>query len=104
MVVSAMSSMLGMARSGCHDHLRAVVTVVDRVPARLVTLMAAMPVMQALHSVAGLKRMVVSSYQAVSGSGLAGVDTLARQVAEIGERAAELSQDILACGPLAPVA
>jgi hypothetical protein len=45
MVVSAMSSMLGMARSGCHDHLRAVVTVVDRVPARLVTLMAAMPVM-----------------------------------------------------------
>ncbi|WP_333618916.1 aspartate-semialdehyde dehydrogenase [Dietzia sp.] len=43
------------------------------------TTMAAMPVMQALHSVAGLKRMVVSSYQAVSGSGLAGVDALASQ-------------------------
>ena len=43
------------------------------------TTMAAMPVMKALHDTAGLKRMVISSYQAVSGSGLAGVETLATQ-------------------------
>ncbi|OJV05672.1 MAG: hypothetical protein BGO20_11520 [Bosea sp. 67-29] len=45
MVVSAMPSMLGMARSGGHDDLRVVVTVVARVPARLVSLMAGMPMM-----------------------------------------------------------
>lgn len=44
------------------------------------TTMAAMPVMGALHKAAGLNRMHVSSYQAVSGSGLAGVDALVRQV------------------------
>lgn len=43
------------------------------------TTMAAMPVMRALHEAAGLRRMVVSSYQAVSGSGLAGVDALREQ-------------------------
>ena len=46
------------------------------------TTMAAMPVMKVLHDAAGLTRMVVSSYQAVSGSGLKGVDTLATQVRE----------------------
>lgn len=44
------------------------------------TTMAAMPVVGALHKAAGLKQMHVSSYQAVSGSGLAGVDALVRQV------------------------
>ena len=44
------------------------------------TTMAAMPVLQPLHREAGLRRLVVSSYQAVSGSGLAGVDELAEQV------------------------
>ncbi|MBB0967509.1 aspartate-semialdehyde dehydrogenase [Dietzia aerolata] len=44
------------------------------------TTMAAMPVLKALHDAAGLKRLVVSTYQAVSGSGLAGVDTLNDQV------------------------
>ncbi|WP_296215633.1 aspartate-semialdehyde dehydrogenase [uncultured Corynebacterium sp.] len=44
------------------------------------TTMAAMPVMGALHKAAGLNRLHVSSYQAVSGSGLAGVDALVRQV------------------------
>ncbi len=44
------------------------------------TTMAAMPVLQALHEVAGLHRLVVSTYQAVSGSGLAGVEELASQV------------------------
>ncbi|HIW92039.1 MAG TPA: aspartate-semialdehyde dehydrogenase, partial [Candidatus Corynebacterium avicola] len=44
------------------------------------TTMAAMPVLGALNAEAGLKRLRVSSYQAVSGSGLAGVRTLADQV------------------------
>ena len=44
------------------------------------TTMAAMPVLQPLHAVAGLRRLVVSTYQAVSGSGLAGVEELASQV------------------------
>jgi aspartate-semialdehyde dehydrogenase len=44
------------------------------------TTMAAMPVLAPLHAQAGLRRLVVSSYQAVSGSGLAGVAELAGQV------------------------
>lgn len=44
------------------------------------TTMAAMPVLKVLHDAAGLTRLVVSTYQAVSGSGLAGVDTLNDQV------------------------
>ncbi|MFW0793576.1 aspartate-semialdehyde dehydrogenase [Gordonia sp. CPCC 205515] len=43
------------------------------------TTMAAMPVLKPLHDAAGLQRLIVSSYQAVSGSGLAGVDELASQ-------------------------
>ncbi|SDM05530.1 aspartate semialdehyde dehydrogenase [Corynebacterium mycetoides] len=57
------------------------------------TTMAAMPVAKALHDAAGLTTLRVASYQAVSGSGVAGVDTLARQVAEIGERAPALTRD-----------
>lgn len=49
------------------------------------TTMAAMPVLKPLHDEAGLCTLRVSSYQAVSGSGLAGVDTLANQVAELGD-------------------
>lgn len=44
------------------------------------TTMAAMPVLRPLHEEAGLKRLVVATYQAVSGSGLAGVDALAHQI------------------------
>ncbi len=44
------------------------------------TTMAAMPVLRPLHEEAGLRRLVVSSYQAVSGSGLAGVEELESQV------------------------
>ncbi|MFD1723042.1 aspartate-semialdehyde dehydrogenase [Amnibacterium endophyticum] len=44
------------------------------------TTMAAMPVLKPLHDEAGLVRLVVSTYQAVSGSGLAGVAELAGQV------------------------
>ncbi len=45
------------------------------------TTMAAMPVLQPLHAEAGLRRLIASTYQAVSGSGVAGVDELAGQVA-----------------------
>ena len=41
------------------------------------TTMAAMPVLKPLHDEAGLVRLIVSTYQAVSGSGVAGVDELA---------------------------
>jgi aspartate-semialdehyde dehydrogenase len=44
------------------------------------TTMAAMPVLRPLHREAGLTRLIVSSYQAVSGSGLAGVEELDSQV------------------------
>jgi aspartate-semialdehyde dehydrogenase len=44
------------------------------------TTMAAMPVLRPLHEEAGLRRLVVSTYQAVSGSGLAGVEELDTQV------------------------
>ncbi|WP_309132205.1 aspartate-semialdehyde dehydrogenase [Brevibacterium sp.] len=44
------------------------------------TTMAAMPVLKALHAEAGLKRLIVSTYQAVSGSGLGGVEELAGQL------------------------
>lgn len=44
------------------------------------TTMAAMPVLKPLHDKAVLKRLVVSSYQAVSGSGVAGVQELEGQV------------------------
>lgn len=44
------------------------------------TTMAAMPVLKPLADVAGLKRLVVSTYQAVSGSGVAGVRELAEQI------------------------
>ncbi|MGB7450359.1 MAG: aspartate-semialdehyde dehydrogenase [Ornithinimicrobium sp.] len=44
------------------------------------TTMAAMPALKALHDVAGLRRLVVSTYQAVSGSGVSGVAELAGQL------------------------
>lgn len=47
------------------------------------TTMAAMPVMKPLHDAAGLVAMQITTFQAVSGSGLAGVDTLAQQVATV---------------------
>ena len=47
------------------------------------TTMAAMPVLKPLHDEAGLVRLVASTYQAVSGSGVAGVAELAAQVAAV---------------------
>ena len=57
------------------------------------TTMAAMPVLKPLHDAAGLVRLHVSSYQAVSGSGLAGVETLAKQTAEVGDQNVRLVHD-----------
>jgi aspartate-semialdehyde dehydrogenase len=43
------------------------------------TTMAAMPVLKVLHAEAGLSRLIVSTYQAVSGAGLAGGEELLAQ-------------------------
>jgi len=56
------------------------------------TTMAAMPVLKPLHDEAGLKRLIVSTYQAVSGAGLEGIDVLARQLAHVGDKARELAE------------
>ncbi len=47
------------------------------------TTMAAMPVLKPLHDEAGLVRMIASTYQAVSGSGLAGVEELFGQASAV---------------------
>ncbi len=57
------------------------------------TTMAAMPVLKPLHDEAGLVRLVASTYQAVSGSGLAGVEELGSQVAAVGADAPQLTHD-----------
>jgi aspartate-semialdehyde dehydrogenase len=57
------------------------------------TTMAAMPVLKPLHDEAGLVRLVVSTYQAVSGSGLAGVDELDKQMRQVVDRGPELTRD-----------
>jgi len=57
------------------------------------TTMAAMPVLKVLHDEAGLNRLIVSTYQAVSGGGLAGVDELDKQSREVADNARELTYD-----------
>ena len=57
------------------------------------TTMAAMPVLGPLHRQAGLASMVVATYQAVSGGGLAGVAELDEQARKVADRAAELTFD-----------
>jgi aspartate-semialdehyde dehydrogenase len=57
------------------------------------TTMAAMPVLNALHKEAGLTRFVVSTYQAVSGTGPEGVAALQDQVTKIGANASGLTFD-----------
>src|SRR4051794_13400612 len=57
------------------------------------TTMAAMPVLQPLHVEAGLVRLIASTYQAVSGSGLAGVQELDGQIRAAGDKAPELTHD-----------
>jgi aspartate-semialdehyde dehydrogenase len=57
------------------------------------TTMAAMPVLAPLHLEAGLTRVVASTYQAVSGSGVAGVDELDEQVRKVYEQGPFLVHD-----------
>jgi aspartate-semialdehyde dehydrogenase len=57
------------------------------------TTMAAMPVLRPLHDKAGLVGLVATTYQAVSGSGLAGVAELDEQARKVGDRATELTHD-----------
>ncbi|MFE2876227.1 aspartate-semialdehyde dehydrogenase [Streptomyces roseus] len=57
------------------------------------TTMAAMPVLRPLHEEAGLTAMVATTYQAVSGSGLAGVAELDGQVKAVAGEATALVHD-----------
>jgi aspartate-semialdehyde dehydrogenase len=68
------------------------------IPKRIVanpncTTMAAMPVLKPLHDEARLTRLVVSTYQAVSGGGVAGVQELEGQVRKTAESSADLVRD-----------
>ncbi|MFF9091815.1 aspartate-semialdehyde dehydrogenase [Streptomyces sp. NPDC014776] len=57
------------------------------------TTMAAMPVLRPLHAEAGLQALVVATYQAVSGSGLAGVAELHGQAQKVIADADQLTHD-----------
>lgn len=57
------------------------------------TTMAAMPVLKPLHQAAGLKRLIASTYQAVSGGGVAGVSELEGQINGAGTSSAKLTYD-----------
>ena len=57
------------------------------------TTMVAIPVFKPLHDEAGLKRVTISSYQAVSGGGVEAVRELAEQLAKTVDNAAELTYD-----------
>jgi aspartate-semialdehyde dehydrogenase len=57
------------------------------------TTMVAIPVLKPLHDAAGLTRIIVSTYQAVSGGGVEAVRELAEQLAKTFDRAQELTFD-----------
>jgi len=57
------------------------------------TTMVAMPVLKPLADEAGLEALVVSTYQAVSGAGLSGVEELDSQVRKVGDAAPSLTHD-----------
>ncbi|MFF1644463.1 aspartate-semialdehyde dehydrogenase [Streptomyces sp. NPDC058240] len=57
------------------------------------TTMAAMPVLRPLHDEAGLQALTVATYQAVSGSGLAGVAELHGQASKVVADADKLTHD-----------
>ncbi|MEU9462454.1 aspartate-semialdehyde dehydrogenase [Streptomyces sp. NPDC058322] len=57
------------------------------------TTMAAMPVLRPLHDEAGLQTLTVATYQAVSGSGLAGVAELHGQASKVVAEADRLTHD-----------
>jgi aspartate-semialdehyde dehydrogenase len=80
----------------------------DRIPRGIVanpncTTMAFMPALAPLHREAGLRRLVVSSYQAASGAGLAGTAELDEQVRKVADRAAALAFDGATVDMPAPV-
>ena len=66
------------------------------------TTMAAMPVLKPLHDAFGLTTLRVASYQAVSGSGLAGVEALSTQVEQIEDPRALVREDVARPGDLGP--
>jgi aspartate-semialdehyde dehydrogenase len=55
------------------------------------TTMVAIPVLKPLHDAGGLTRLVVSTYQAVSGGGVEAVRELAEQLAKTADRAQDLT-------------
>ena len=57
------------------------------------TTMVAMPVLKPLHDAATLRKVVVSSYQAASGAGLAGVAELDEQIRKVADTAIGLTYD-----------
>ncbi|MFF3122582.1 aspartate-semialdehyde dehydrogenase [Streptomyces sp. NPDC057908] len=57
------------------------------------TTMAAMPVLRPLHDEAGLQTLTVATYQAVSGSGMAGVAELHGQASKVVADADKLTHD-----------
>src|SRR5277367_2815477 len=57
------------------------------------TTMVAIPVLKPLHDAAGLTRIIVSTYQAVSGGGVEAVRELAEQLAKTADRAQDLTLD-----------
>ena len=76
----------------------------ERIPKGIVanpncTTMVAMPVLKPLHDEAGLLRLVVSTYQAVSGTGREAIDELAAQLDKTAGAAVELTYDGRAVDP-----
>jgi aspartate-semialdehyde dehydrogenase len=67
-----------------------------------VTTMAAMPVLKPLHDVAGLRRLVASTYQAVSGAGAGGVRELDAQIRAAAADSPALTRDSSAIAFPAP--
>ena len=70
----------------------------DRIPKGIVanpncTTMVCMPPLAPLHAEAGLERVVASTYQAVSGAGLAGTAELDEQIQAVGDKATALTFD-----------
>ncbi len=57
------------------------------------TTMVAIPVLKPLHDEAGLRRLVVSTYQAVSGTGVDAVRELSEQLSKTVDQAADLTFD-----------
>jgi aspartate-semialdehyde dehydrogenase len=57
------------------------------------TTMVVMPVLAPLHAEAGLERLVASTYQAVSGAGLAGTAELEDQMRALADKASALAVD-----------